>query len=792
MHDTRTTILSPRRSGEPFGIGASVMRREDLALVTGAGQFVADTVLPGEAHAVFVRSVHPHARIVAIDAEAARAMPRVLAVLTGAEATPDRLGGLPWEVRPPLPKGADEKVLPPMGSPAVAMPQPVIARDVVRYVGEIVALVVAETKDHARDAAERVEIEYAPLPAVVATADSPQPGAAQVWPQSPGNVCFSFQKGDRAAVEAAFAKAHHVTRLELINTRLAASPLETRGYVGAYDSETGRYTLYASAGKPNPIKRTLARDVFGIAPEDIRVIARDVGGGFGTKNVAYAEEALVLWASRRLGRPVKWISDRSESFISDVQGRDQVNRCELALDADGHFLALRLSTIANLGAYLGPRGVIPLISGTKLLASVYRLPAAYYELKAVFANTVPTCPYRGAGHPEVIFQIERLVDTAARELKIDPAELRRRNLVPASAMPHKTVAEVTYDCGDFERNMTDALKLADWNGFPARRKAAKARGRLRGIGIANCLEAGSFGPGQKAWVDVDPEGFVTVRIGTQSSGQSHATVYSQIVAGMLGIPLADIKIIQGDTDIVPGGDGTGGCRSIVIDGSAIEVAIHALIEKSKRIAASQLEAAVDDIEFAGSTFRVVGTDRCISFREVARAGDDGVPLTAVEQFSPSTSTFPNGCHICEIEVDPDTGRTDILSYIMVHEPGRVINPMVVEGQLHGGVAQGIGQALMEHAIWEPDSGQMISGSFMDYAMPRADTLPPYEVRLHELPTTSNPLGVKGVGEAGPTAAPPAVINAIVDALSPFGILHVPMPATPHAVWQAIREAKQRR
>jgi carbon-monoxide dehydrogenase large subunit len=410
----------------------------------------------------------------------------------------------------------------------------------------------------------------------------------------------------------------------------------------------------------------------------------------------------------------------------------------------------------------------------------------------VFTNTVPTCPYRGAGHPEVIFQIERLVDTAARELGIDPAELRRRNLIPASAMPHRSVADVVYDCGDFERNMADALLLVDWKGFPARRKAAAKRGRLRGLGIANCLEAGSFGPGQKAWVDVDADGFVTVRIGTQSSGQSHATVYSQIVAGMLGIPLHDIKVIQGDTDIVPGGDGTGGCRSLVIDGSALERTMQALIEKSKRIAAGCLEAAVDDIEFTRGEFRVVGTDRSISFREVARSGDDGVPLAAVEAFNPTVNTFPNGCHLCEVEVDPETGATEILAYTMVHDAGRIINPMVVEGQLHGGVAQGIGQAMMEHAIWEPDSGQMISGSFMDYALPRADTVPPYHVTLHEVPTASNPLGVKGVGEAGPTAAPPAVINAIVDALSPYGILHVPMPATPHAVWQAIQEAKRKR
>src|SRR4051794_31601787 len=450
MHDPQPVIFKPEA---PSGVGARALRREDRALVTGAGQFVADTTLPGETHAVFVRSVHPHARIVAINATAARAMPGVLAVLTGAEAEADGLGGLPWEVRPPLPKGSDETALPPMGSPEVAMPQPVIARDTVRYVGEIVVLIVAETKDSARDAAERIEIDYAPLPAVVATSDSAQPGAAAVWPQCPDNVCFSFKKGDRAAVDTAFARAAHVTRLDLINTRLSASPLETRGYIGAYNASTGRYTLYASAGKPNPIKRSLARDVFGIPADDIRVIARDVGGGFGTKNVAYAEEALVLWASRRLGRPVKWISDRSECFISDVQGRDQVNRCELALDAKGHFLGLRLSTIANLGAYLGQRGVIPLISGTKLLGGVFRMPGGFFRLKAGFPNPGPTRPFRGARHPEVIFQIERLVDTAARELGIDPAELRQRNLIPASAMPHQTVAEVIYDCGDFERNM---------------------------------------------------------------------------------------------------------------------------------------------------------------------------------------------------------------------------------------------------------------------------------------------------------------------------------------------------
>ena len=489
--------MPPNRPRRPEWVRAS-QRREDASLISGGGHFVADTVLPAEAHAVFVRSVHPHARIAAIDVSSALAAGGVLAVLTGNDAEQDGLGGIPWEVRPPVPKGVDEKTLPPMGSPEVASPQQVIARDVVRYVGEIVAMVVAETVHAARDAAERIVVDYEPLPFVVPTDASTAQDAPQVWPDRPGNVCFSFQKGDAAAVDAAFAKAHHVTRLELVNTRLAANPIETRGYIGAYDPATERYTLHASAGKPNPIKRTLARDVFGIPPERIRVITRDVGGGFGTKNVAYAEEALVLWAARRIGRPVKWIADRSESFISDVQGRDQVNRSELALDRKGRFLALRISSTVNLGAYLGPRGVVPVLSGTKLIASVYRLPAAYYEIKAVFTHTVPTCPYRGAGHPEVIFQIERLVDTAARELGIDPAELRRRNLVPASAMPHRTVADVVYDCGDFERNMADALAACEVGQLcraPARCREARAGCAVSGSPIVSKPEV--LAPGRK-------------------------------------------------------------------------------------------------------------------------------------------------------------------------------------------------------------------------------------------------------------------------------------------------------
>lgn len=776
---------------QAFGVGARVRRREDVPLLTGAGYFVADTVLPGETHAVFVRSVHPHARILSVDAAEARALPGVLAVLTGVEADADRLGGIPWEVRPPVPPGTDEASLPPLGAPEVAPPQPVIARERVRYVGEIVAVVVAETKHAARDAAEHVVVDYEPLPAVIAADAAAAPDAPVLWEQFPGNVCFRYHMGDSLAAGDAFASAHQVTRLELTNTRLAASPIEPRGYVGAYDETSGRYTLHAAAGKPAPIKRTLARHVFGIPDDRIHVIVRDVGGGFGSKNVAYAEEALVLWAARRVGHPVKWIADRSEGFVSDVQGRDQVNRCELALDVEGNFLALRLSGIVNLGAYLGPRAVVPALSGVKLLASVYRLPVVSFELKAVFTNTVPTCPYRGAGHPEVIFQIERLIDTAAREMGLDPVALRWHNLIPASALPHRTVAGVTYDCGDFARNMEEALRAAEWRSFPARHADAAKRGRLRGMGIANVLEAGSYGAEQKAWVDVDRDGRVRVRIGTQSSGQSHQTVYAQIVADALGLPFADIAVVQGDTDVVPGGDGTGGCRSLVIDGSALKVTLDMLVETARRIAADALEVAEADLEFADGAFRITGTDRIVSFREVARlAHDRGMPLEATEGFQPRTPTFPNGCHVCEVEIDPDTGATEIMSYTMVHDAGRLINPTVVEGQLHGGVAQGLGQALMEHAIWERDSGQMITGSFMDYAMPRADAIPSYTLAMHEVPTRSNPLGVKGIGEAGPTAAPPALINAIVDALSPYGILHVPMPATPERIWQAIRDAER--
>lgn len=782
---------------QPSGVGARTLRREDGRLLTGSGRFVADIVLPGEAHAVLVRSVHPHARIQQVHTTAARAMVGVLAVLTGADAEVDGLGGIPWEVRPPFPPGTDPKSLPPLGSPEVAPPQPVLARGCVRYVGEIVAIVVAETVDRARDAAEAVEIDYDVLPSVIATADSLAPGAAQLWPQFPGNVCFSYRQGDRDAVEAVFAAAHHVTRLDLVNTRLAASPLETRGYIGDYDAASGRYTLYAAAGKPNPIRRTLARHVLGIAEDRVRVVAQDVGGGFGAKNVAYVEEALVLWAARRIGRPVKWIADRGESFLSDVQGRDQVNRSELALDAEGNFLAMRVATIVNLGAYLGPRGVNPAMSGTKLLANVYRLPGAYMEVQGVFTNTVPTCPYRGAGHPEMIYQVERLVDTAAREMGFNPAALRQRNLIPASAMPHRTVTGVVYDCGDFERNMALALQAADWQGFHARRAAAAVRGRLRGIGVSNCLEVSGFGPEQKAWVDAAEDGNVRVRIGTQSSGQSHETVYSQIVAEHLGIPIREISIIQGDTDLVPGGDGTGGCRSIVIDGSALKVTLDTLIEKAKRIAAHRLEVAIEDIEFFAGRFAIAGTDRSIVFAEVARAAHDASlrppgcdeGLDAVETFSPTSNTFPNGCHVCEVEIEPETGATEICAYTMIHDAGRIINPTVVEGQLHGGVVQGVGQALMEHAIWDSESGQMLSGSFMDYAMPRADMVPSFNLALHEIPATTNPLGVKSIGEAGPTAAPPAVINAIVDALGSYGVLHVPMPASPHRIWRIIRDAE---
>jgi carbon-monoxide dehydrogenase large subunit len=736
---------------------------------------------------VVVRSPHPAARIRAIDADAARRQPRVLGVWTGADLAAEGLGGIPWEVRPP---SAPQHL--PLGDPAVAPSQPILAHEVVRYLGEPVAVVVAETTADAESAAEQLAIDYAPLPMVVGAHAAVRPGAVAVWQRFPDNVCFTAGMGDRAEADAAFARAAHVTRFATDIPRLVQNPMETRGYVGAYDAAADRYLLQAAAGKPATIGRAIANDVLHIPRERIRVIARDVGGGFGAKNPLYPEAVLVLWTARKLGRPVRWIASRSETFLSDVQARDQMGDAALALDQDGRILALRVAMLSDLGGYLSPRGATPPCLPLHMITGVYDVPVLDLTVRAVHTNTVPTCTYRGAGAPEAVFVVERLLDCAARELGLTPGELRRRNLVPVSAMPYPTVLGTTYDSGDFLASMDAAERLADLAGFAARRADAERRGRRRGIGYANVLEACGGGIADGAEVACARDGTVTVRIGTMSNGQSHQTVYAQMLADRLGIDMARITILQGDSDDTPDGMGTGASRSMTVGGSALVLAADQVIRAGLEIAADLLEAAAADVAYEAGLYRVVGTDRVVRLEDVAaKAEQDGAPrgLAASHRYDPVAPTFPSGCHIAEVEVDPETGEVALVGYSAAHDVGRALNPMVVESQLAGGVVQGVGEALLEVARFDPATGQLLTGSFMDYAMPRATDVPGFAIEILEVPCRTNPTGIKAVGEAGPTAAPAAVINAIVDALAPLGVRHVEMPATPEAVFRAIAAAK---
>lgn len=742
------------------------MRFEDERLLTGAGRFIADLNLPGAAHAVLVRSPHAHARLGAIKMTAA---PGLLAVLTARDVAADRLGGIPLEVAPP-------GVTAPEGDLAVAPPQALLARDRVRYVGEPVALVVAERLEQARDAAESLIIDYEPLGAVINPAAALEPPALPLHPG--GNLCFRFGHGDAAATEAAFSQSAVQVSLRALNQRLIAAPIECRGYAGVW--EGGRWTLHAAAGKPHPIRRTLARFVFGVAEDRIRVVVGDVGGGFGAKNVLYAEAALVLWAARRLGRPVRWQADRAETFQSDMQGRDHTSDAAMAFDGDGCIMAVRIATLANLGAWLGPRAVNPAVSGAKILAGAYRVPAGRLDVAGVYTNTVPTCPYRGAGAPEVIFLLERLMDLGARRLGLQPDEIRRRNLLPPEALPCATVGGVTYADCDFPAVLAEALALADWAGFAGRRAAAGSCGVLRGIGLSMSIEA--YGPAvdEAAELSLEPDGRVELRIGTQSSGQSHATVYALLLAERLGLAAECVQVVQGDTDRVTRGNGTGASRSLTIGGSAALGSADQAIDAGRAVAAALLEAATADIEFRAGQYWIAGTDRAVSLRDVVRAAG-GLHASAV--FRASRYNFPYGCHVAEVEVDRDTGATHLVRYTAVQDSGRAISPAVVHGQMHGGIAQGIGQALLERCVFDPQSGQLLTGSLLDYALPRGGDLPPLAIALHEVPSGANPLGAKAVGEAGPTGAPPAVINAIVDAI---GVDHIEMPATPERVWRAMR------
>jgi len=786
--------MSEPVSVEKFAVGQSVRRLEDPRLLRGVGRYSDDVNLHRQAYATVVRSPHAHARIRALDASVALKAPGVVAVLTAADVAADGLANLPSDATR---KRRD-------GSPAFTTPRPALARGRVRHVGDPVAFVVAETREQAADAAELVAVEYEPLPSVAATAEAARHGAAAVWDEVPDNVAFVWEAGNREAVARAFEGAAHVTTLDFVVTRVAAAPLEPRGAVGDYDRRTGRYTLYTGIQAPHALRTLLAEQVLRVPQSHVHVITADVGGSFGMRTGIYPELVLVLWASRRLGRPVKWTSDRREGFVSDEPGRDNVVRAELALDAGGKFLALRVAITLNIGAYLTQRSALPGTNNVGGVAGVYTTPAIHVETTGVHTNTTPTGPYRGAGRPEATYAIERVIDVAARELSLDPIELRRRNLIPKSAMPFKTGLVFTYDCGDFARGMEMALALGDHAGFEKRRAEARQRGRLRGLGVANPIEVAG-GPytamnPDTAELRVNPDGSVSLFAGSTSMGQGNETAFAQIVSERLGVPPERIQVFWGDTDALGAGRGNGGSGALTVGGSAVVRATEKALERGRRIAARLLEAAPEDVALRDGKFTVAGTDKGVTFAQVARAAyqprqlpagmEPGFSETAA--FTPPAVTFPNGCHVCEVEIDPETGRVSIERYTVVDDVGRMVNPMLVKGQLHGGVAQGLGQGLFEEMVYDRETGQLLAGSFMDYAMPRADDLPALEVGSHEVPTQVNPLGAKGVGEAGTVGALPAVVNAVNDALAPLGVRHLDMPVTAERVWRAIREARPAR
>ncbi len=772
-----------------FSFGQAVPRTEDPRLLRGEGRFVADFALANQAYGHVLRSPHAHARIVSIDTADAKRAPGVLGVFTEKDLAADGLG----TTRVKMPRKR------PDGSPLYQNPHPGLARDRVRFVGDYVAYVVAETLDEAKDAAELIAVDYEPLAAGVDTASAIEPGAPAVWDDCPDNVSNLFEQGDRDAVEAAFERAHHVTRQRFVISRVLANAMEPRGAIGAYDVHEGRHTIYCAVGNIHAVRGMLAGDVFGVAENKFRVICGDIGGAFGSKGVTAPENIVSLYASKKLGRPVKWVAERSEALLADDHCRDNVSDVELALDDNGIFLALRVRTLCNLGAYLNSdRNLMATFGNLGSLAGVYRTPAIHVAVTGVFTHTMSTATYRGAGRPEAAYLIEGIIDRAARETGIDRVELRRRNIIPAEAMPYRTGLVYTYDCGEFERNMDEAMALADVAGFEARRAESLGRGTLRGLGITNPIERAGAPPGpETADIRFDPSGGVTLSVGTKSQGQGHDTMYKIILSEFLGIDSDDVHVIEGDTDKVAYGTGTFGSRSASVGGSAAVLAAEKIIAKGRLIAAHLLEAADDDMVFERGTFTVAGTDRTVTLQDVARAAyrpgarpkglEAGLFETGV--FEPEKQTFPNGCHVCEIEIDADTGKLDVVRYVVVDDVGNVINELTLDGQVHGGVAQGIGQAVLEHMIYDRETGQVASGSFMDYAMPRADDMCSIRVESRPVPTATNPLGVKGAGEAGTVGALPGIMNAAVDALAPLGIRHVEMPLTPEKLWRAIRDAR---
>jgi aerobic carbon-monoxide dehydrogenase large subunit len=778
-----TTIMAATTK---FGLAQPVRRVEDPRLLMGAGRYTDDIVLPGMLVGVVLRSPHAAAAITRLDTSAAAKLPGVAGVYTAAELKADGIGPLPCAA---LVENRD-------GTPQAAPPHPVLADGAVRHVGDPVAFIVAETAKQARDAAELIEVDYDPLPSMTDLATAMDKGATLVWPDVAHNLAFDWEIGDKAATEAEFAKAAHVIKLTIVNNRIVVNSMEARVALADFDPASDRWTLYANT-QGGWLVKGLIGPVFGTDPEKFRIVTPDVGGGFGMKLFLYAEHVLTCYAARKLGRPVKWAAERGEAFMCDTQGRDNLTTGELAVDAYGKFIALRTRNISNMGAYLSTFApFIPTFAGTGVLSSVYGFKAIYANVLGVFTNTVPVDAYRGAGRPESNYLVERLVDAAARELKIDRVELRRRNMVTPDAMPHATPVGKSYDSGDFRIVLDAAVKHIDYAGFPARKAAAAAKGKRRGLGLAYYLEATGGDPTERAEIRFADDGFVDVYVGTQSTGQGHETAYVQLTAHNLGIDGDKIRIRQGDTDTIPVGGGTGGARSLYSEGQAILLTSQTVITKGKQAAAEELEAAVADITFADGDFTIVGTDRRIdiltlaeSQRKKAIAGQPATLLDAAEIAPIDAHTFPNGCHMAEVEVDPETGVVELVRYSVSDDVGKAINPLIVRGQVAGGVTQGFGQAVLEHTVYDPESGQLLSGSFMDYALPRANEIPDIEVELLEVPCVSNPLGVKGAGEAGAVGSPPAVINAILDALSSDGVTHIDMPATPERVWRAMALAK---
>lgn len=772
-----------------FGIGHPVRRKEDYRLLTGGGNYTDDTCVPGQLYGYVVRSPHAHATLDAIDVSEAEGAQGVVEVLTAAEYEADGLGSLPHSPNPAhITKPKKPAFENTNGMPVFHSEHFPLVRDKARYLGEPVAFIIAETEALAIDAADHIQTYYTPLDAVTDARRAIKDNAPQIWEGAPQNTCFDSELGDRDAVEAAFAMAKHIVRLDLQNNRVTAVSMEPRGAIGIYDAGRDHYTLIAGSQGSHRIKDPLVA-LLGCRPDQVRVVCEDVGGGFGMRNWLFPELVLAVWGAKRVGRPVKWISTRSEAFISDMQARDLATTAELALDGKGKFLAIRVDHIGNVGAHT--MSFVPLANGVRLVTSIYDIAAAYVRARGVLTNTNSTGPYRGAGRPEAMFNIERLIDEASVVTGLDRIELRRQNLIPENMLPYLNPVDLTYECGAFVENMDTSLALADWQGFAKRKKLSDGQGLLRGIGVSNYVETPVGYPSEVCKITIDPVGRVTVTVGTQSHGQGHETSFAQVISEKLSVNFDRVEIVFGDTDLLPDGGGTHSNRSMRIAGTLMVQGCDSIIRQGKNQAVEILEAEIGDIDYRDGFFMVAGTDHKISLFELsAIAKEMGMPLITNERFHGRIPAYPTGCAVAEVEIDPETGVVMICNWSAIDDVGRVINPMIVEGQTHGGIAQGIGQALLEDIAYDDESGQLFGGSFLDYCVPRADDLPFFNAEtVNNAPTEGNPLGVKGGGEGGTTPAPAALINAVIDALRPLGVRDIKMPATPKRVWKAIQFAK---